>query len=395
MLGGSAAPSLSLKDIISLSSDPDRTKAAFDFTEIILGLPDGQGKPELLDAIASTYDQKLSGLRPENIIVANATTGANHILYRALLSPGDHVIAQYPSYGPLIEEPRHIGCDISYLRLNPSNSWQPDLDELQRLIKPGITRLLILNNPNNPTGTHLTTETQREIVKIAQQHNLIIHCDEIFRPLFHHEAPYPTSMNEHLDTFPGFHNIVTTSSLSKVYGLSGIRIGWLATRSPDIIHKLIHMRLYSMEAASALDELVATEVLGPRCRPAILQKHHSLAKTNIDLIQAFIDRNKDSVEWVRPTAGAVGFVKFFNPRTGEAVDDVDFCQRLLDKKKVILSPASLCFQISLKGDTDDRMASEFRGRARMQFTTNIESVKKGITLIEEFLQEEDHEARGQ
>lgn len=384
MLGGSATPSLSLNDIIGLSSDPDTTRAAFDCSNVPLGLPHEQGKLELREVIASIYDKKLSGVTADNIVIANATTGANHLVYRALLRPGDHVIAQYPTYGPLIEEPRHIGCDISYLRLNPSKSWQLDLEELRRLIRPNITKLLILNNPSNPTGTYHTTETQREIIKIAREHNLIIHCDEIFRPLFYHEPPFPNSMVEHLDSFPDYHNIVTTSSLSKAYGLTGVRIGWITTRSPDLFQKFMHMRLYTMEAASAIDEIVATEVLGPRCRPGILNKHYNIAKTNIDLIQAFIDRNKDAVEWTQPTAGAVGFVKFRNPKTGEAVDDVDFCQRLLDSKKVMLSPASLCFQIPQKGDT----SLEFKGRMRMHFTAQIESVKKGLALIEEFLQEE-------
>lgn len=373
-----------MKEIISLSSDLDRTKEAFDYSNVRLGLPSGQGKLELREVIASNYNKKLSGITADDVIIANATTGANHIVHRALLSPGDHVIVQYPTYGPLIEEPRHIGCDISYWRLDPSKGWQPDLEELRRLVKPGITKLLVMNNPSNPTGTHFTTETQREIVKIAQEHNLIIHCDEIFRPLFHPAAPLPNSMMEHLDTFPDFHNIVTTSSLSKVYGLSGVRIGWIVTRSSELLQKFFHMRSYTMEEASAVDEIIATEVLGPRCRPGILNKHYNLAETNINLIQAFIDRNKDTLEWVRPTAGAVGFVKVRNPKTGEDVDDVDFCQRLLQKKKVLLSPATLAFQISQKDDT----AIEFKGRFRMHFTAETEILKRGITLMEEFLQEQ-------
>lgn len=368
-----------------MSSDPDSTKAALEYTHVPLGLPSGAGKKELRETIASNYSRELSGITADDIIIANATTGANHIVQRALLSPGDHVIVQYPTYGPLIEEPRHIGCDISYLRLDPSKSWQPDLGELGRLVRPGVTKMLILNNPSNPTGTHFTTETQQEIIKIAQEHNLMIHCDEIFRPFFHPTSPLPNSMVEHLDTFPNFHNIVTTSSLSKVYGLSGVRIGWIATRSSELLQKFTHMRLYSMEEASAVDEIIATEVLGPRCRPGILNKHYNLAKTNIDLIQNFVDRNKGTVEWIRPTAGAVGFIKICNPKTGGEVDDMDFCQRLLDKKKVILSPATLCFQISEK----DNSEIDFKGRMRMHFTAETETVKKGITLIEEFLQEEE------
>lgn len=381
MLGGSASPSLSLEEIISLSSDPDSTKAAFDFNKFSLGLPSIQGKAELRDAVASTYDRKLSGITAENIIIANGTSGANHIVYRALLKPGDHVIVQYPTYSPLIQEPIHIGCEISYLRLNPLKSWQPDLEELQRLIKPGVTKLLILNNPSNPTGTPLETQTQREIVKIAKQHNLTIHCDEIFRPLFYADGPIPTSMVEHFDTFPDFDRIVTTSSLSKAYGLSGVRIGWIATRSPEMFQRFIYTSLYTMLAVSSIDELIATEVLGPRCRPGILKKHHALAKRNIDLIQAFVDKNHTFCEWSRPTAGAVGFVKFRDPNTGDEIDDVTLCQELLDKKKVLLSPGSLCFEFPQTSEA----SPEFKGRVRVHFTTTTENLQNGLNLIDEFL----------
>lgn len=145
------------------------------------------------------------------------------------------------------------------------------------------------------------------------------------------------------------------------------------------------MRLYTVQAASIIDELIATEVMGPRCRSAILAKHYQIANTNLGLIQAFIDRNSSVAEWTRPTAGAVAFIKFRDPKSGMEVDDVEFAQRLLDRKRVIVSPGSLCFEIPLEKGEENR---EFRGRFRVHFTAGTESVRRGLELIEEFLGED-------
>jgi len=379
MLGGSATPYLSLKEIISLSTDQEATKDAFNFADMALSLAPAQGGLALRETIAGTYDHARSNVEADNIITANATTGANHIVQRSLLKPGDHVICQYPVYGPLLEEPEEIGCEVSYLRLNPADNWSVDLDQLKSLIKPGTTKMLILNNPVNPTGTHLSTDVQREIIKIAKQHDLIVHSDEIFRPLFYTNADTPTSLIEHADL--AYDKIVTTASLSKVYGLSGVRVGWITTRSQALRDEFMHYRLWSCQSLSLIDETIAAEVLSPRCRPGILQKHFDLAKANLDLIQSFIDTHGEQCEWARPTSGAVAFVKFKDHKSGEAVDDVAFCQRLAESKGVVLAPASSCF------DTGDHKG-EFKGRTRVHFTTKKETVVKGLDLLGEFLDEE-------
>lgn len=156
----------------------------------------------------------------------------------------------------------------------------------------------------------------------------------------------------------------------------------------------MHYRLYSMESTSILDETIATEVLSPRCRPAILKKHLDYARTNINNIQSFIDAHSDQAEWVRPTAGACAFVKFKHAKTGEAVDDVEFCKRLVAEKGVLVSPAGLCFSfdedIDKDGGKDDgeEWKREFKGRVRFHFTERPEVVTRGLELLGEFLKEE-------
>ena len=97
----------------------------------------------------------------------------------------------------------------------------------------GKTKMLVLNNPHNPTGTVMPTAMQAEIVEVCRANDIIIFCDEIFRPLFH--SPSSTSTTSFLEhSSKTFDKIITTGSLSKPYGLSGIRIGWVATMNPEL-----------------------------------------------------------------------------------------------------------------------------------------------------------------
>lgn len=386
VLGGSATPYLSVNDLISLSADQAATKSNISaaFTDLPLGLSSDRGSLALRKNIAATYSTEIS---PDNIITTNATTGANHIVERSYLRPGDHVIVQYPIYGPCIEEPLAIGCTLSYLRLDPKNNWSLNPDDLEKLIIPGKTRMIFLNYPNNPTGTHIDAATQRAVISIAKKHDIFIHCDEIFRPFYHigsaDEAP--PSFVDHADL--GFDKIAVTSSMSKVYGLSGIRIGWIATRSSELDTLFMNYRMFSMEVTSIIDEAVATEALSPRVRPAILKKHHAMAKQNLDAIQTLVDKYDRQIEWVRPTAGSVAFVKFKDYESGEAVDDIDFCERLVEKTGILISPGSLTFEFAEK-KASDMQQREFRGRTRVHFTATTEAVAAGVKAIAEFLDEE-------
>lgn len=352
-----------------------------------LPLASDRGALSLRETIAATYAPS-SGLTAEHILVANGTTGSNHVLHRSLLSHGDHVVIQYPSYGPLIEEPRDIGCDISYWRLDATKGWKSDLDQLRQLIRPGHTKLIILDNPNNPTGTHRDNSFQRELITIAREHDIPIHCDGIFYPLFHHNATTfssVSSMNDHADLH--YDKIITTSSLSKAYGLSGIRVGWIATRDRKMYDQFIRYRLFSTSCCSQLDELVATEVLSPRCRPGILQKHLQIAHKNIAAIDAFMNKYPKQADWVRPTAGGTGFVRFKDPRTGLPRDDVEFCRRLVEDKGVLVAPGSRCFEI-VADRAEEGAESVFKGRVRIHITAMPDAVERGLRAIGEVLEAE-------
>ncbi|OQV01251.1 hypothetical protein CLAIMM_06639 [Cladophialophora immunda] len=368
VLGGSAAPSISLDDLVALSIDPAATERALQFRSMKMNNGSLQGTRELRERIASLYSEDVL---PENVITATGTTGANLTVFQSLLQAGDHAICQYPTYPQLLGLPESFPCDLSYWRLDPDKGWQPSVDELRKLIQPS-TKMIILNNPNNPTGAHLDGTLQGKILEIAREHNIIVFADEIFRPLFHSPAAASTpSLVEH-----GYSKVVVTSSMSKVWGMSGVRIGWIVSRDRDILALLLNTRQYTVMSTSLIDEVVATEALSPRCRPLILKRHLEYAQQNLARWDAFVKKNSDMCSWTRPTAGAIAFVKFSSP-DGTVVDDVEFCQQLLKEDGVLISPGSLCF--STEKQTD------FRGYVRLHFTLTPENLDKALEVLDSFL----------
>jgi aspartate/methionine/tyrosine aminotransferase len=147
-LGGSTAPQISLDELIALSSDPAKTKEALQFFGHKLKPGPAQGSLPLRQNIAKLYD---GDILAEDIVTATGTTGSNVTALHSLVQAGDHVIIQYPIYSQLIGLPKSFQCEISLWKFDPEKAWQPDIDELRKLIRPS-TKLIVLNNPGNPTG---------------------------------------------------------------------------------------------------------------------------------------------------------------------------------------------------------------------------------------------------
>ena len=336
-----------------------------------LNLASESGSEELRTAIAALYSKE-ARVSPEHVITAAGTTGANMIVFQGLLRPGDHVIAHFPAYPQLLNVPEALSCEVSHWKLESGNGWNYEIDELKRLIRPS-TKMLVLNNPNNPTGRHIDADAQTQILEIAKEHNLVVFVDEIFRPLYHDEfESVPPSFIEH-----DYSRVVVTGSMSKAWGLSGIRLGWLITQDKSFLDDFMNMRQYTLQATGTIDEMIATEALTDRCRPAILKKHLDFAQQNLKLLDAFVAKHPDIVSWKRPTASGTAFIKILH--NDKPVDDVKFCHDLLSSKGVLLTPGSLCF--GNEGHED------FRGYFRVHITTTPRQFEEALMLLEEFLVE--------
>lgn len=235
--------------------------------------------------------------------------------------------------------------------------------------------MIIINQPNNPSGIRIPTATLKEIVAFAKERNIILFSDEVYRPLYHNlgedgaDIPPPA-------TSLGYERTVATGSMSKAYALAGVRIGWVVSRDKSIIDAVFSARDYTTISVSQIDDQLARYALSDNVRPNLLRRNIELAKTNLALLAGFIERYKSVCDWVKPNAGTTAFVRFRKGRDGEPVDDVEFALDVLEKTKVFFVPGSKCF-----GE-----GREFAGYVRIGYVCRTEVLEEGLQKLGEYLE---------
>jgi aspartate/methionine/tyrosine aminotransferase len=162
--------------------------------------------------------------------------------------------------------------------------------------------------------------------------------------------------------------------MSKAYSLAGIRTGWIASRSSDIIEKIAEARHYTTISVSQLDEDVAAFALSQSTIHALLGRNITLARTNLEVLERFVIKHDDICEWVKPIAGTTAFLKFH--RDGQPVDSVVLCKRLADERKVVVVPGTYGF------------GEEWKGYVRIGFVCRTEVLKEGLENIRQWLRKE-------
>ncbi|KAF6801227.1 aspartate aminotransferase, partial [Colletotrichum sojae] len=252
------------------------------------------------------------------------------------LGPGDHAICQFPTYGQLYLLPRHLGVEVDLWVMKEENSWIPDIEELEKLIQPK-TKAIILNNPNNPTGANLAGGTLEKIRSLAQQHDLTLIGDEVFRPLFHAPSLSPPSV-----VSLGYRKSVSTGSVSKAYSLAGIRIGWMISPDSDIITQVTNARDYTTLNVSRVDDGIAAFALSPAVLPRLIERNLDICALNLKSLDDLIARNPGRCAWTRPTGACTAFVRLRDSE-GKLVDDLGFSQRLIDETGISVIPGDSCF----------------------------------------------------
>ncbi|KAF2823368.1 PLP-dependent transferase [Ophiobolus disseminans] len=328
-----------------------------------------RGSDELRNNLARLYSAKTATpLSPDNILTTPGAIQANYLTTYALVGQGDHVICHYPTYQSLYEVPKQMGADVDLWQASPENAWVPIIDDLKTLIKPN-TKLIILNNPNNPTGAVLNKSFLQQVVDIASEKNIIILSDEVYRPIFHSISPLDKDFPPSLLSM-GYNNVIVTGSMSKAYSLAGIRIGWIASRNPELIETIAAARHYTTISVSGLDEQVAAFALHSSTVHSLLARNIQLAKTNVALLEKFVLKNDDECEWVKPVAGTTAFIKFH--REGKPVDSVDFCKKLHEKTGVLFTPGN-CF------------GEEWKGYVRVGFVNHTEIIEPGLAEATKFV----------
>lgn len=380
---------MSIAELRSLGARSDSPDAEPLKEDVALSYGTIRGSSELRSAIASTI---ASDLTADDVLVTSGAISANFLILDTLLSPGDHVICQYPTYGQLFEVPRRAGAEVSLWRLQHSDKgWHLDIDDLQAMVKPE-TKLIILNNPGNPTGNVLDRKLLEDVVAVAKERNIIVLSDEVFRPLFHgttagqpppsllelgYERSIVTGSKQISDSQPRIRLIVV--GVSKAYALPGIRLGWLATHPTlrdTVLQELVHARDYTTIAVSQLDDQIASFALSPHVRSQILQRSAAITSRNIATLEAWVKKNRDRVIWTKPDGAGTAVVTILD-RNGEAVDDGVFAERLANEEGILAPPAGVCFGHEGKDD--------LKGGLRIGIVMREGMMEEGLKGIERLL----------
>ncbi|KAF2709461.1 PLP-dependent transferase [Pleomassaria siparia CBS 279.74] len=359
--------SISIDELRELSDTKDvqivQTSNALSYGSI-------RGSDTLRSNLARLYSAKSTvAIDPRNIISTPGAISANYVTAYALVGTGDHVICHYPTYQSLYDVPKHLGATVDLWHAKPENKWLPSIEDLKALIKPN-TKLIVINNPNNPTGAVLKKPLLQEIIDVASAHDIAIMCDEVYRPVFHSITPLDPGFPPSLLSM-GYKKTIVTGSMSKAYALAGIRVGWVASHDTEIIEKIAEARHFTTISVSQLDEQVAAFALDQNTVHGLLARNIQLAKTNLELLERWVAKNEDECEWVKPLAGTTAFLKFH--REGKAVDSVEFCEKLMEKTGVLFVPGSECF------------GAEFKGWVRIGFVCHTQVLKDGLAEATKFL----------
>lgn len=317
MLSSSDCESRTIAELLELEPDAERR-----LLDTWCGYTESAGAPELREAIAELYERA----GPDDVIVCSCAEEGIFLLYHALLEPGDHAVVETPGYESALELARSTGARVSEWRRRFTDGWAHNLDALDQTLTPG-TRVLYVNQPHNPTGTLMDLQTYQSVAELARVRGAVLFSDEVYRDSEHDPADrLPAACDLSADS-------VSLGSISKSYGLPGLRLGWLVTRDAELRARLLALKDYTTICSSAPSEVLTAIAL--RHRATLLERNLGLIARNLQLLDVFLARHAARFRWVRPSAGPIGF-----PRVS-GLGDVDaLCGRLAGAG-VLLLPGSV------------------------------------------------------
>lgn len=279
-----------------------------------------EGSDRLRDAIAGLYET----VGREDVLVTHGAIGANHLVYEALVEPGDRVISIVPTYQQHVSIPESLGAELVTLPLREADGWRADLDELGRLAAGGA-KVIALANPNNPTGALLDADDLRRIASIADAAGAWVLCDEVYRGIDQAGTGTTASI---ADLYP---RGISVGSMSKAFSLAGLRLGWIAA-PPEVLRAVTIHRDYNTISVGMVDDLLAAIAL--EHRDAILERSRGIVRGNLAVLDGWVAA-EPSISYVRPRGGTTALLRYALDLPSEAL-----CVRLLEECGVMFTPGS-------------------------------------------------------
>ena len=313
-----------------------------------LNYGDIQGSERLHQAIKKFY-----GGVSFPITVTHGAIGANSLVMQSLIEQGDKVVSIVPTYQQHYSIPKSLGAVVKLVFLKEEHNWMPDLDELKSVIG-NDTKLICMNNPNNPTGSVMPETVLREIVRLARVNNSYILCDEVYRGL-EHNGNISKSIVEL------YEKGISTGSMSKVFSLAGLRLGWIIAPQ-EVMDKIIIHREYNTISVSIPDDYFSTVALENSDK--IIKRNLGKILEGKKILSDWIN-SEPHISWKEPQGGTTCLLKY-----DLGMNSVDLCKNLLNDTGVLFLPASTL---------------EMEGYLRAGYCSDISKLKRGLGLFSEWM----------
>ena len=266
-------------------------------------------------------------VRPDEVVLTHGAAGANHHVFCSLISAGDRVVSIMPTYQQLYSIPEAIGADDAIMHLKQENHYLPDLDELKALVTPG-TKMVCINNPNNPTGALMSRELLEQIIEIARGVDAYVLCDEVYRHL--------TQADGWCESVADLYEKgISVSSMSKVFSLAGIRMGWIATHDKAAVKAFLSHRDYNLISCGMFDDAVASLTL--RHSDEMIRRNQAIVRENLAILDEWVQAHPHFY-YTKPQAGTTALVYY-----DYDIPSYEFCERLYHGTGSFVTPGD-CFE---------------------------------------------------
>lgn len=347
-LADTCVESLSINELLDFVYD--REKELMELFERKLNYGDIHGSLRLKNAICGMFKNQ----KPQNITITHGTIGANQLVMLSLVEPNDKVVSIIPTYQQHYSIPKSFGGKVHTLFLKEENNWLPDLEELEKIVS-NDTKIICMNNPNNPTGAVIPDEMLEKIVQIAKKSGAYILCDEVYRGLNHSGNPFSISIADI------YEKGISTGSTSKVFSLAGLRLGWIVANE-NIINEINHQREYNTISVGILDDCFAS---------IAIENKDKIIKRNIEKIltgkKILMDwaKNEPLIHLVEPKGGTTAFVGYDFDMPSR-----DLCAKLQEETGIMILP----------GET-----LEVEKYLRIGYGNNFEKLKKALNIFSDWM----------
>ncbi|QFI37024.1 pyridoxal phosphate-dependent aminotransferase [Moritella marina ATCC 15381] len=271
------------------------------------------GTLNLTNLVAQLYQRS-----PNEVGISHGSQEAMYLLYRTILTTGDHVITFSPGWEQAWEVPNLIGCRVTKLEYNDDYSF--NIEKIIQEITP-FTKLIVINSPCNPTGKILSEFQKKQLIELVEARGILLLVDE----------EYLTNLSNSLVN--NSLNVISVSSLSKVYGAPGLRIGWMCG-SESIITKAMSYKHHTTISNSILCEEIAISIL--KNRKNYMEKYNKLLSDGYEILKTWGESHKNKIRIIEPQGTPFAWIEFINN-----TDSLMISRKLLNEKAILVMPAEV------------------------------------------------------